>query len=81
MVEKGDGTNMNPGKQKCSEQNRLERMPEGWEDEVFKIDDTPENVAKALFQVNPNEEGFEWEYLNPDNHKAKEPTRTDNAVQ
>lgn len=32
-------------------------------DEVFKVDDTPENVAKALFKVNPNEEGFEWDYM------------------
>ena len=35
----------------------------GQEDQLFKIDDTPENVAKALFSVNPNKEGFEWEYL------------------
>ena len=31
--------------------------------DYFHIDDTPENVAKALFEVNPNEEGFEWEYM------------------
>ena len=27
------------------------------------IPDTPENVAKGIFQLNPNEPGFEWEYL------------------
>lgn len=27
------------------------------------IDDTPENIARAMFNLNPNEPGFEWQYL------------------
>lgn len=27
------------------------------------IDDTADNVAKSLFALNPNEKGFEWQYL------------------
>lgn len=30
---------------------------------TLHIDDTPENVAKALFNLNPNEPGFEWKYM------------------
>ena len=44
----------------------------GQEDQLFKIDDTPENVAKALFAVNPNEEDFEWEYLKSNERESNE---------
>lgn len=40
-----------------------EREHDTQEEHLFKIDDTPENVAKSLFTLNPNEEGFEWDYL------------------
>ena len=76
MVDNSNITNLNPSKQNKSEQDYLEKPPEGWEDEVFKIDDTPENVATALFEVNPKEEGFEWQNLKSDEHKVKRDTRT-----
>lgn len=62
---------MNPNKQKHEEESlggipEGYELPDGWEDEEFKIDDTPENVAKALFKLNPNEKGFGWKYLKKD---------------
>lgn len=54
---------MDPYERDDEMEDSLDEMPEGWEDDVFKIKDTPENVAKSLFAVNPNKEGFEWEYM------------------
>ncbi len=31
------------------------------------IDDAPESVASALFAVNPNDDDFEWDYLQENN--------------
>ena len=61
-------------KKQC-EDRKLNRQ----DDHIFKIDDTPENVAKALFTVNPNEKGFEWEYMKQ--AKLSSESRADDAVQ
>jgi len=54
---------VNPKKKSMTNQDCSEQLPGLCEDEVFKIEADPEDVAKALFAVNPNKEGFEWQYL------------------
>ncbi|MCY3917320.1 MAG: hypothetical protein OXG49_15030 [Chloroflexi bacterium] len=52
-------------------------MPDGWEHEVFKIDDTPENVAKAIFNVRPDDKRFQKEYLKGFKKKERVPNDTE----
>jgi len=54
---------VNADKRVNSPKEAADRLIEHVPNDLFKIDDTPENVAKALFEINPNEEGFEWEHL------------------
>ena len=51
----------NKGKKKPKQVRRKKRQ--SYEEVTLRIDDTPENVAQAMFKLNPAEPGFEWDYM------------------
>lgn len=56
---------MKQDKQPKSDKSKRRRGRPGkpYPEITLQIDDTAESVAKSLFALNPNEDGFEWQYL------------------
>lgn len=39
------------------------RLGKPYPEITLHLDGTPEEVAQAMFKLNPNAKGFEWQYL------------------
>ncbi len=58
---KSDDLRSTESQKKPKQIRRKKRQP--YEEITLRIDDTPENVAKAMFKLNPAKPGFEWDYM------------------
>ena len=68
-------------KQAKSSMECVDGIPVVWEDDVFRIDNTPKNLSKSPFGAKPSEKALKREYLKPGDYEVKGATRADDAVQ